>query len=147
MQYSSNFVHIYPKLHLSPPGKVSSSGRCTPSSIKIMDKQHTQAQITKLYPKYKTYLEPNSVTYIPLRCRQKIEVKIDKSKDPLVKGNKNFEKRKLLQIDNMTICTWRNPTIAVYNTQDTGISLSKSDVVASAESWMMICSTMRIYNY
>ena len=34
----------------------------------------------------------------------------------------------------MTICTWRNPTIAVYNTQDTGISLSKSDVVASAES-------------
>ena len=34
----------------------------------------------------------------------------------------------------MTICTWRNPTIAVYNIQDTGMSLSKSDVVASAES-------------
>ena len=34
----------------------------------------------------------------------------------------------------MNICTWRNPTIAVYNTQDTGISLSKSNFVASAES-------------
>ena len=99
-----------------------------------MDKQHIQTRIIKLYPKYKKYLEPNSVTYIPLRCRQRREVKIDKNKDLLVKGNKNFEKRKLLQIDNMTICTWRNPTIAVYNTQDTVISLSKSDVVASAES-------------
>ena len=114
--------------------KLCSKSDYTLGNIEIRDEQHIQTRIIKLYPKYKIYLEPNSVTYIPLRCRQNTEVKFDKDRDLLVKGNKNFEKRKLLQIDNMTICTWRNPTIAVYNTQDTGISLSKSDVVASAES-------------
>ena len=58
----------------------------------------------------------------------KTEVKFDKDKDLLIKGNKSFEKRKLLQIDNMNICTWQNLTIAMFITQDTGVSISKSVV-------------------
>ena len=119
----------------------------TLGNIGIMNKQHIQTRIIKLYPKYKIYLEPNSVTYIPLRCRQKIEVKIDKNKDLLVKGNKNFEKRKLLQIDNMNICTWRNPTIAIYNNRILEYHYQRVMLWPLPSPVMMICSTMQIYNY
>ena len=106
---------------------------CTLGNIIIIDKQQPKDHTISLYPRYNTYLEPNSVTYIPLKCRQKTEIKFNKDKDLLIKGNNSFEKRKLLQLDHINICTLQNPTIAILNTQDTGVTVSKKDVIASAE--------------
>ena len=39
-----------------------------------------------------------------------------------------------MQLDHINICTLQNPTIAISNTQDTGVSVSKKDVIASAET-------------
>ena len=74
---------------------------CTLGNIIIIDKQQPKDHTISLYPRYNTYLEPKSVTYIPLKCRQKTEIKFNKDKDLLIKGNNSFEKRKLLQLDHI----------------------------------------------
>ena len=106
----------------------------TLGNLTLVDKSSPQNTATKLYPKYNTYLEPNSVTYIPLKFRQKLKQRFAAHKDLLIKGNNSFMKRKLLQIDRINICTLQTPIIAIFNTKSTGVSISKNDVVATAET-------------
>ena len=112
--------------------KLCSQTRETLENIKFSTNPSIINSSSKLYPKHNIYLEPHSVSYIPLKARQKGKSISSQGNDLVIEGNSKFERRKLVQLDRINISSPINPTIAIFNTQDTAISISKNDVIAYA---------------